>query len=114
VAGDCLFCKIAAREIHADIVAESAGVLAFRDVAPQAPTHVLVIPKRHIASVRELAPGDGSMVAEMFELMARVARDEGLERGYRIVTNIGPDGGQTVDHLHFHVLGGRAMTWPPG
>jgi histidine triad (HIT) family protein len=114
VAGDCLFCKIAAREIDADIVAESEAVLAFRDVAPQAPTHVLVIPKRHITSVRELAPEDGSLVAEMFELMATIAGDEGLAPGYRIVTNVGPDGGQTVDHLHFHLLGGRHMAWPPG
>jgi histidine triad (HIT) family protein len=114
VADDCLFCKIAARDIDADIVAESEDVIAFRDVAPQAPTHILVIPKKHISSVRELAPGDGSMVAELFQVMAKIASDEGLEGGYRIVTNVGPDGGQTVDHLHFHVLGGRHMTWPPG
>jgi histidine triad (HIT) family protein len=114
VPGDCLFCKIAAREIDADIVAESADVLAFRDVAPQAPAHVLVIPKRHISSVRELAPDDGPLVGEMLRVMATIAAAEGLERGYRIVTNVGPDGGQTVDHLHFHLLGGRHMTWPPG
>jgi histidine triad (HIT) family protein len=114
VADDCLFCKIAAREIDADVVAESGDVLAFRDVAPQAPTHVLVIPKKHITSVRELAPEDGTLIAEMCGLLAEIARDEGLEAGYRIVTNVGRDGGQTVDHLHFHLLGGRRMTWPPG
>jgi histidine triad (HIT) family protein len=111
---ECLFCKIAARDIAADVVAETADLLAFRDVAPQAPTHVLVIPKRHISSVRELAPDDGPLVGEIFRLGATVAADEGLEQGYRIVTNVGPDGGQTVDHLHFHLLGGRHMTWPPG
>jgi histidine triad (HIT) family protein len=114
VADECLFCKIAAREIDAVVVAESADVLAFRDVAPQAPTHVLVIPKKHITSVRELAPENGTLVAEMVQVLATIAGDEGLERGYRIVTNVGPDGGQTVDHLHFHLLGGRHMTWPPG
>jgi histidine triad (HIT) family protein len=111
---ECLFCKIAARDIAADVVAETADLLAFRDVAPQAPTHVLVIPKRHISSVRELAPDDGPLVGPIFRLVATVAADEGLEQGYRIVTNVGPDGGQTVDHLHFHLLGGRHMTWPPG
>jgi histidine triad (HIT) family protein len=114
VTNDCLFCKIAAREIEADIVAESPRVLAFRDIAPVAPTHILVIPKHHIASVRELGAGDTAILAEMLELMVSIASDEGLESGYRIVTNIGPDGGQTVDHLHFHLLGGRSMAWPPG
>jgi histidine triad (HIT) family protein len=114
VARDCLFCKIAAREIDADIVAESDGVLAFRDISPQASTHVLVIPTRHIASVAELGPGDTGVLGEMFQVMAAIARDEGLEDGYRIVTNVGRDGGQTVDHLHFHLLGGRRMTWPTG
>jgi histidine triad (HIT) family protein len=110
----CLFCRIVDREMDADIVAESADLLAFRDIAPAAPTHVLVVSKRHIASASELGPEDAGLLAEIFELMATIARDEGLERGHRIVTNIGSEGGQSVDHLHFHVIGGRPMGWPPG
>jgi histidine triad (HIT) family protein len=110
----CLFCKIAHRELEANVIFESNTIVAFRDIAPVAPTHVLVIPKRHISSATELGPQDGGLVAEMFEVMARIARDEGLEHGHRIVTNVGPEAGQTVDHLHFHLIGGRPMSWPPG
>lgn len=110
----CLFCKIAAHEIDAQIVMESEDVMAFRDIHPVATTHVLVIPKRHIVSASELGPKDARVMAEMFEVMAEIARDEGLDRGHRIVTNVGAEGGQTVDHLHFHLIGGRPMTWPPG
>ncbi|MDQ3662373.1 MAG: histidine triad nucleotide-binding protein [Actinomycetota bacterium] len=111
---DCLFCKIAAQEIDADVIHEREGVLAFRDINPQAPVHVLVIPRLHIASASELTEEYGSLLAEMFEVMASIAQDESISNGHRIVTNIGPDAGQSVDHLHFHLLGGRRLSWPPG
>lgn len=111
---DCLFCKIVAKEIDSTVVHESSEVLAFQDINPAAPTHVLVIPKRHIASADELGPDDGDLLAEMFQTMTAVAKGQGLDRGHRIVTNIGSDGGQAVHHLHFHVLGGRPLSWPPG
>jgi|SRR5690349_21008156 len=112
---DCIFCRIAAGEIPATRVAESAQVLAFRDVNPQAPTHVLLIPKRHVvASAAELGPAHGALLGELFELAATIARDQGLEQGWRLVTNVGPHAGQTVFHLHVHLLGGRPMHWPPG
>jgi histidine triad (HIT) family protein len=111
---DCLFCKIAAKEIDSEVVLETDGVLAFRDINPAAPTHVLVIPKAHIASARELSVSDAPLLGELFDAMSQVAASEGLERGYRIVSNIGGEGGQTVGHLHFHLLGGRSMSWPPG
>lgn len=109
----CLFCRIVAKEIPANIVAETATALAFRDIAPQAPVHVLVIPKQHVASLDAVT--DASMLAEITMLAQRVARELGIaESGYRAVMNTGDDGGQTVHHLHLHVLGGRAMKWPPG
>ena len=111
---DCLFCKIVAKEIPGDIVHESSEVLAFKDINPGAPTHVLVIPKRHIGSASELSGSDGELLAEMFTVMASVAKESGLDGGHRIVTNIGPDAGQSVPHLHFHVMGGRSLSWPPG
>lgn len=114
VAPDCLFCKIAAHEIDADVVHERESVMAFRDINPKAPVHVLVIPKQHIASASELTGEHGSLLAEMFETMTSIAQDESLAGGHRIVSNIGPDAGQSVDHLHFHLLGGRAMGWHPG
>jgi len=112
---DCLFCRIVAGEIPAQRVAESAEGIAFRDIDPQAPTHVVVIPRRHVAeSAAELGPEHAALLGDLFALAARVARDHGLERGFRIVTNVGPDAGQSVPHLHLHVLGGRPMRWPPG
>lgn len=111
---DCLFCKIAAGEINSDIVLERENVVAFRDINPAAKTHVLVIPKRHIASAAELADSDGDLLAEIFGIVNEIAGGEGLESGYRVVTNIGPDAGQSVHHLHFHLIGGRSMSWPPG
>jgi histidine triad (HIT) family protein len=111
---DCLFCKIANKELDADIVYESDDVVAFRDINPAAPTHILVIPTRHIGSARDLSSEDGVLLAEMLTTMTSLAEKEGLERGYRIVTNVGPDAGQSVHHLHFHLLGGRGMAWPPG
>ncbi len=111
---DCIFCKIAAKEMDADVVHDSSAVIAFKDINPAAPTHVLVIPKRHIRSAAELTRVDAELLAEMFETMASVAQKNGLTGGFRIVTNVGRDAGQSVDHLHFHVLGGRSMSWPPG
>jgi histidine triad (HIT) family protein len=112
---DCLFCRIASGDIPADRVAETEHVLAFRDIQPQAPTHVLLIPKVHVAdSAAAIGPGHAALLAEMFELAAGIAADEGLARGWRLVTNVGADGGQSVRHLHLHLLGGRALGWPPG
>lgn len=110
---DCLFCKIAGKELDSDVVGESDLVVAFRDVNPAAPTHVLLIPKDHIVSARELKGEHGGVVAEIFEMAARIASDEGLD-DYRIVTNVGPGAGQSVFHLHLHLLGGRSLSWPPG
>ena len=101
-------------ELEADIVFRSDQVVAFRDINPVAPTHVLVVPTRHIRSAAELEPEDAALLDETFRVMGQIARDEVLERGYRIVTNIGEQAGQSVDHLHFHLLGGRPMSWPPG
>ncbi|MDQ3957849.1 MAG: histidine triad nucleotide-binding protein [Actinomycetota bacterium] len=111
---DCLFCKIAAGEIPSETVHRSDSVVAFRDINPAASTHILVIPVRHVASAAELEDADGPLLAEIFETMTTLARQEGLESGYRIVTNVGPDAGQSVHHLHFHLIGGRNMSWPPG
>lgn len=110
---NCLFCKIVRGEIPAKIVAENADGLAFLDIAPAAPAHVLVIPRTHVASLAD-AP-DERLLGSLMGLCAEVARVQGVEEsGYRVVTNVRSDGGQTVDHLHFHVMGGRRMTWPPG
>jgi histidine triad (HIT) family protein len=110
---DCLFCRIVRGEIPAAKVAESADCLAFRDISPQAPVHVLVIPKAHHGSLND-AP-DGRVLGHMADLVREVVRAEGIgESGYRCVVNTGKDGGQTVGHLHLHVLAGRRLTWPPG
>ena len=109
-----LFDKIIDREIPADIVYEDDRALAFRDIAPQAPTHVLVIPKKRIRSIADAQDDDGDLLGHLMLVARNVAKSEGLATGYRIVTNIGGDGGQSVDHLHLHVLGGRQLTWPPG
>ena len=111
---DCLFCKIVANEIPSERVFENDDVVAFRDIAPQAPTHVLVIPRRHVPDVDTLADEDGSLLSAMFAAVRRVAEHEGLAKGYRVVTNVGAESGQSVFHLHLHVLGGRPMAWPPG
>ncbi|MBX6351271.1 MAG: histidine triad nucleotide-binding protein [Clostridia bacterium] len=111
---DCVFCRIVAGELPARVVYSDDEFLAIRDINPVAPTHVLVIPRAHVARVSELAPGDAPMLGRLLEVARRVAESEGLARGYRLVINDGPMGGQTVDHLHLHVLGGRQMTWPPG
>ena len=113
---DCVFCRIASGEILATIIARSEHALAFRDLNPQAPTHVLVIPMRHVASAAHLSPADREPVfGEVMALAVQVAAELGLaDSGYRLVVNTGRDGGQSVDHLHMHVLGGRQMNWPPG
>jgi histidine triad (HIT) family protein len=110
-----LFEKIAAREIPATIIAEGEEWIAFRDIAPQAPVHFLVVPKRCIPRINEAAPSDSALLGSLLSAAAATARQEGLaENGYRIVINNGPDGGETVPHLHVHVMGGRNMQWPPG
>ena len=106
---NCLFCKIIAGEIPSTKVYEDDTVLAFRDIAPQAPTHILVIPKCHIGSVAEITAENSAVVAHIFEVIAAVAKAEGLENGYRVVSNCGEHAGQTVHHLHFHILGGRQL-----
>ena len=111
----CLFCKIAAREIPSDIVRESDGLVAFRNTNPQAPTHILIIPKELVRSIAEIDEGHGDMLADVAQAAAQLAQAEGIaESGWRLVTNVGPDAGQSVFHLHFHLLGGRPMAWPPG
>lgn len=112
---DCIFCKIVAREIPADIVHSSDRIVAFRDIEPKAPVHILLIPKAHIASAGDLTDKDATMLGELFSAAAHLAKAEGVDAtGFRLVTNVGADGGQSVEHLHFHLLGGRAMTWPSG
>lgn len=112
---ECIFCKIINKEIPSDVVYETDNVLAFRDLNPQAPTHVLVIPKKHIASINDIQEADTALVGELYLAAKEVAKIEGLsEQGYRTVMNCGESAGQTVFHIHLHVLGGRALSWPPG
>lgn len=112
---DCLFCKIIAGDIPSAKVYEDDLVYAFRDIEPQAPVHILIIPKEHISSANELTDENASIVGHIFAVAAKIAKDEGIaDGGYRIVNNCGDDGGQTVKHLHFHMLGGRSLAWPPG
>ena len=110
---DCLFCKIAAGDIPSKKVYEDEQVYAFYDIDPQAPTHFLVIPKAHIASVSAVNADNSAVVAHIFEVIAKLSKELGME-SYRVVSNIGEQAGQTVFHMHFHVLSGRDMTWPPG
>ena len=111
----CLFCRIAAREAPADIVHASDTVVAFRDMHPRAPTHVLLIPREHVESAADLGPSHVGMLGELFVVAAHVAKAERIDRsGWRLVTNVGPGAGQSVFHLHFHLLGGRPLGWPPG
>ena len=110
---DCLFCRIIAGEIPSSKVYEDELCFAFNDIAPQAPTHFLVIPKAHIASAAAVTAENSAVVAHIFEVIAKIAKEQGLE-SYRVVSNIGEQAGQSVFHLHFHVLSGRDMTWPPG
>lgn len=114
MATSCVFCRIATKEIPATIVFEDEDFVAFRDLSPQAPTHVLVIPKRHIASLDDVEESDADLLGRMLLAARTVAAQEGLKKGYRVVTNCGSGAGQSVFHLHLHVLGGRPMSWPPG
>ena len=110
----CLFCQIVEGKVDSNKVKETDNVLAFQDINPAAPTHTLVIPKEHIESAHELDKLASDTLAELFEVAAAVADEAGISKGYRIVSNIGPSAGQSVFHLHFHVLGGRDFSWPPG
>lgn len=111
---DCLFCKIINGEIPSNKVYEDDRVFAFRDIAPQAPTHILIIPKQHIKSAAEIDESNSAVVAHIFEVAAKIAKQEGLDDGFRIVNNCGDIAGQTVKHLHFHLMGGREFGWPAG
>ena len=113
---DCIFCKIASKEIPVNLVYEDAAVVAFKDLEPQAPAHVLVIPKKHVESVLALTEADKMLSAHILvDVIPKLAKDLGIaEKGFRLVANTGEEGGQTVKHLHFHILGGRSMQWPPG
>lgn len=111
---DCLFCKIGRGELGTEFLLETDGIAAFRDIHPQAPTHILVIPKKHIQSLAQLEPEDQTLMGELLLAIRELAEKEGLQDGYRVVVNTGRDGGQSVDHLHFHLMGGRSLQWPPG
>ncbi len=111
---DCLFCKIIGGEIPSNKVYEDDTVFAFRDIDPQAPVHILIVPKEHIASVKDINESNSAVVAHIFEVAAKIAKAEGLDDGFRIVNNCGDSAGQTVKHLHFHLMGGREFTWPAG
>ena len=111
---DCLFCKIAAGEIPSTKVYENEWVYAFLDIDPQAPFHAIIIPKEHIASAAEITAENSGLIAKVFEAAAIIAKNENLENGFRIVNNCGADGGQTVGHIHFHMLARRNLAWPPG
>jgi len=112
---DCLFCKIAAGEVPSTMVYSDDLVVAIRDIAPRAPTHILLLPRRHVASALDLTDDDGPLLGRLFAAAAEIARQEDIaDRGFRLVANVGRWGGQTVDHLHLHLMGGRSFDWPPG
>jgi histidine triad (HIT) family protein len=111
---DCIFCRIVSGSIPSKKVWEDDGVYAFHDIDPKAPTHILVIPKKHVASLAHAEAGDEALLGRLLLATATIAREQGLEKGYRVVISTGAEGGQTVDHLHLHLLGGRQMHWPPG
>lgn len=112
---DCLFCKMVQKQIPVRAAYEDESVLAFHDIAPQAPVHILVIPKKHFRNIMEVGADEGELVAHLFEVARNLARENHMEEnGFRLVVNTGRDGGQTVEHLHIHLLGGRGFGWPPG
>lgn len=111
---DCLFCKIAAGQIPSKKVYENEWVYAFEDIAPQAPFHVIIIPKEHIVSAAEISADNSHLIAKVYEAVAEIAKENRLEKGFRVVNNCGEDGGQTVGHIHFHLLARRNLAWPPG
>ena len=111
---NCIFCKIVNKEIPSDIIYEDDTILAFKDLSPQAPVHILFIPKNHIENIDSLTESDNELIGHIFSTIGLLSNELGLEEGYRVVVNNGSRGGQTVGHLHFHVLGGRSLQWPPG
>lgn len=112
---DCLFCGIAAGKIKANLVYQDDAVLAFKDIAPKAPVHILIIPRKHVVSVLDIEASDGVLIGQIFQVAGRLAREQGIaDSGFRVVVNSGANAGQSVFHLHYHLLGGRQMAWPPG
>jgi histidine triad (HIT) family protein len=112
---DCLFCGIVEGKVPANVVYRDDAVVAFKDITPRAPVHILIIPRKHIVSVLDIDPDDGALIGQIFQVVARLAREHGIaESGFRVVVNVGADAGQSVFHLHYHLLGGRQMSWPPG
>ena len=112
---DCLFCGIIDGEVKAKVVYRDDAVVAFNDIKPRAPVHILIIPRKHIVSVLDIEPNDDALIGQIFQVAARLAHEHGIaESGFRVVVNAGPDAGQSVFHLHYHLLGGRQMGWPPG
>ena len=110
---DCIFCKIVEKEIPADIVYEDEKILAFKDLEPVAPTHILIIPKKHITSANEISEENCEIISHIFKCIPKIAEKLNLKNGFRIINNCGTDGGQTVQHLHFHLIGGKKLGWPP-
>jgi len=112
---DCLFCGIVEGKVKANLVYQDDSIVAFKDIAPRAPVHILIITRKHLVSVSDIAETDRALIGQIFQVAARLAREQGVaDSGYRVVVNAGADAGQSVFHLHFHLLGGRQMTWPPG
>jgi histidine triad (HIT) family protein len=111
---DCIFCKIAAGQIKTSVVYENSHVAAFRDTNPQAPVHILVVPKKHIPRLSDVGDADSDVIVEIHKALRSLIQQERIENGYRVVVNEGSDGGQTVEHVHFHLLAGRGLKWPPG
>lgn len=112
---DCLFCGIVDGKVKGNIVYQDGSVVAFRDINPKAPVHILIVPRKHIASVLDLQGEDRELIGEIFTVASKLARDNGVSQdGFRVVVNCGPNAGQSVDHIHFHLLGGRLLGWPPG
>ena len=112
---DCLFCAIAEGKIKASLVYQDGALVGFKDIAPKAPVHILIIPRKHVVGVLDLEPSDGALIGQIFQVAGKLAREQGIaESGFRVVVNSGADAGQSVFHLHYHLLGGRQMSWPPG
>jgi len=112
---DCIFCEIVKKQIPCEIIYEDDSVIGFKDISPQAPVHVIIIPKVHISNINDISEDESDVIGHIFIAAKKIAKDLGIsETGYRIISNCGEDGGQTVQHIHFHLLGGRMLKWPPG